>query len=83
MGPTVGVGHPHIFGLAAVVAAGGVRVAEDAAHGRGLGVGFVAVAEQALLAEQALAAGNVERHQHMVAHFKLGYLGADFLDHRR
>jgi hypothetical protein len=40
-----------LLGLPAVVATRGMRIAEDAAHRGGLGVGFVAIAVQSLLAE--------------------------------
>ena len=67
----VGVGDAHILRLPAVVAARGVRIAEDAADRGGLGIGFVAIAVQLLLAEDALAAGDVERHQDVVADLQL------------
>ena len=76
----IGVGHPHVFGLAAIVAAGGVRVAEDPAECGGLRVRLVAVPEQPLLAEMAAAAGDVERDQHVVADGEIGHAGADFLN---
>jgi hypothetical protein len=41
----VGVGHAHVFRLAAVVAAGGMRITEDSADGGRVGVRVVAVAE--------------------------------------
>jgi hypothetical protein len=37
----------------------------------GLGVGFVAIAVQYLLAEDALSAGDIERYQDVVADFQL------------
>jgi hypothetical protein len=39
----------------------------------------VAITKKALLAKDAAPAGNVKRHQHVVAHFQLGHLRADFL----
>jgi hypothetical protein len=79
----VGVRHADVLRLPAVIAAGGVRVAEDAADGGRRRVGFVAVAEQPLLAEVALPAGDVERHQHLVADLEVVHLLADLLDHAR
>ena len=76
----VGIGHAHVLGLAAVVAAGGMGVAEDAADRGRLRVGLVAVAEQALLAEMALAAGDVERHEHLVADLEVLDGRSDLLD---
>ena len=80
-GTHIGVGHADVFRLSAVVAARRVRVAEDAADRRGLGVGLVAVAVHLLLAEDALAAGDVEGHQHVVAHLQLLHFLADLLHH--
>src|SRR5205085_180831 len=79
-GPDVGHGHAHEFGLAAVVAAGRVRVAVDAAHRGGLRVDVVAVAVQLLLAEEARAAEDVEGHQHVVALLQVLHRRADLLD---
>src|SRR5918997_1350884 len=69
-----------ILRLSAVEAAGGVRIAENAADRGRRRVGLVAIAEQSLLAEMALPTGDVERHQHMVADLQILDLGADFLD---
>ena len=66
-GPDVGERHPHEFGLAAVVAAAGVRVAVDAADRGGVRVHVVAVRVQPAGAEEARAAVDVERHHHPVA----------------
>ncbi len=70
----VGIGHAHVFRLPPVVAARGVRVAEDAADRRGLGIGLVAVAVKLLLAEDTLPAGDVEGHQDVVADLQLLHL---------
>ena len=63
----VGERHAHELGLAAVVAAAGVRVAVDAADRAGVRVDVVAVAVEAARAEEARAAADVERHHHAVA----------------
>jgi hypothetical protein len=42
-------------------------IAEDATHHGGLGIGFVAIPIQLLLAEDASSAGYVERHRYVVA----------------
>jgi hypothetical protein len=42
-------------------------IAEYATHHGGLGIGFVAIPIQLLLAEDASSAGYVERHQYVVA----------------
>ena len=80
-GPDVGERHPHVLGLAALEAPGGVRVAE---HARGDvvggGVGVLAVGEQATLAEEAAAAGDVERNHHPVAPLQGPDVSARLLD---
>jgi hypothetical protein len=58
-----------------------VRIAEDAADRGGLGVGFVAIPIEFLLAEDALPAGDVERHQDMVADLEFLHVAADLLHH--
>jgi hypothetical protein len=58
-----------------------MRIAEDAAHRGSLGVGFVAVAVQPLLAEDARPAGYVEWHQDVVADFQLLHVLAELLHH--
>ena len=76
----VRVGNPHVFGLAAIIAAVEVGVAEEGAAFFGdyaafgavvVGVGVFAVAGQLVVAEEALAAGNREGHHHAVAHLEL------------
>jgi hypothetical protein len=44
-----------------------VRIAEDTTYRGGLGIGFMAVSIQSLLAENTPAAGDIERHQDVVA----------------
>ena len=87
-GAVVGVGHAHVLGLAAVVAAIEVGVAEQGAallaHQAALGavvlgVGVLAVAGQSVVAEEAGAAGNREGHHHPVAYFQIAHALADFL----
>src|SRR5690606_38395024 len=73
--------HAHILRLAAVIATGGVGVAVEAAHGAGLRIDVVAVAVQLLLAEEAAAAEDVERHQHPVADLQVLHRGPHFLHH--
>jgi hypothetical protein len=51
-----------------------MRIAENAAHRGGLGIGFVAVAVQSLLAEDTLSAGYIERHQNVVADLQFLYV---------
>src|SRR5690606_20692904 len=77
----IGKGHAHVFGLAAVIAAGGVGVAVEATHRTGLRIDVVAVAVQLLLAEVAAAAEDVERHQHPVADLQVLHRRADLLHH--
>jgi hypothetical protein len=48
-----------------------MRIAEDAADGGGLGAGIVAITVQSLLTENALSAGDIERHQDVVAYLQL------------
>jgi hypothetical protein len=72
-----------VFGLPAVVAARGVRVAEDAADGRSLRVRLVAVAVELVPAEDALAAGDVEGHEDVVADLQLLHGRASLLDDAR
>ena len=75
----IGIGHAHVFGLAAGVAAQQVGITEQAGRrmapqGRRLGVvrvGALASREEALLAEEALAAGDGERHDDAVADLQL------------
>src|SRR5690606_27932950 len=62
-------------------ATGGVGVAVEAAHGAGLRIDVVAVAVQLLLAEEAAAAEDVERHQHPVADLQVLHRGPHFLHH--
>ena len=84
----IGVGHPQIFGLAAGVAAEKMRVTEQAGGRiapelRGIfmiGVGALAARIEAVAAEEALAAGDRERHDDAVADLQLLVLGPD-LDH--
>src|SRR5690606_31550138 len=76
----IGIGYAYIFGLAAIIAAGRMRIAKNAANSGRFGIGLVAIAEQALLAEMAFAAGDVERDDNVVAGLEVFYLGADFLD---
>ena len=87
-GAHVGVGDAQVFGLAARVAAQGVGVAEQPGGrvapqelGR-LMVGVAALArrEQALLAKEALATGDGERHHDAIADFQVLHLGADLHD---
>jgi hypothetical protein len=71
------------LGLATIIAAGQVRIAVNAGRCRRHRIGLVAIAVQALLAEMALAASDVERHQHLVADLEVGDLFAQFLDDAR
>ena len=79
--PDIGIGNADIFRLSSVVAARRMRIAENAADRRGLGVGFMAVPIQFLLAEDALAAGDIERHQDVIADLQFLHLRADLLHH--
>ena len=84
----VGHGHARVLGLAARVAAHHVRVAEQARARKavdlllhpGVRVGVVARREQAAPAEEAVAAGDGERHDHAVADLQVRHRLAD-LDH--
>jgi hypothetical protein len=58
---------PERIRLTTVVTSPGMGIAKDAAYRGSLGVGFMTVLKQALLAEVALAASDIERHQHMIA----------------
>jgi hypothetical protein len=57
-----------------------VRIAVNAAHGGRLRIVLVAIAVEALLAEMALAASDVERHQHVIADLEVRHLFAKLLD---
>ena len=78
IGPTphASKGHMQILGLPAWVSAKEERVAEQPS-GR---MAALATGVVAPFAEEALAAGNRERHNHTVADLKLGVIRAD-LDH--
>src|SRR5215208_7321129 len=80
-GTHVGVRDADVLCLPTVVAACGVRIAEDATHRGGLGVGLVAIAVQTLPTEDARPAGDVERHQNVVAHLQLPYALPELLHH--
>lgn len=77
----VRVRHADVLRLSAVVAARRVRIAEDAAHRRSFGIGFVAVAVKFLLAEGAFPTRDVERHEDLIADFEFLDLRAEFFDH--
>ena len=70
-----------VFRLSAIVAARGMRIAEDATYRGSLGVGFMAIPIQSLLAEDTRSTGDIERHQNMVADLQFLYLLAELLDH--
>ena len=86
--PDIGVGHAKILRLAAREAAEKVRVAKQASwrmtpHRLGLflaflRIGALAAGEGAALAEEALAAGDDERHHDAIADFQVGDAGSDF-----
>ena len=87
-GADVGVGHAHIFGLPAGIAAGQMRVAEQAGGGVAehlvghilVAVGALADRKIAALALVAFAADDRERHDDPVADLQLLVLGADLDD---
>jgi hypothetical protein len=58
-----------------------MRISEDAAYRRGLRIGFMTIAIQSLLAKNTLSAGDIERHQNMVADFQFLDLLAELLYH--
>jgi len=70
-----------VFRLSAVVAAGRVGIAVDAAHRGGIGVRVVAVAVELAAAEKAGAAENIEGHEHVVSLLEGLDRRARFLDH--
>ncbi len=57
-----------------------MRIAEDATYRGGLGIGFMAIPIQSLLAEDTRSAGDIERHQNVVTDFEFLYLLAELLD---
>src|ERR671910_2397574 len=80
-GTYISIRDADVLRLSAIVAARGVRVAEDAAYRGGLGVGFVAIAVQSLLAKDARSAGDVERYQDVVADLQLLHVLTELLHH--
>ena len=84
----VGVGHAQVLRLATGIAAEHVGIAEQAGRRMSpqllghlvIRVRALAARKEALLAEEALAAGDRERHHDAVADFELLVFGAD-LDH--
>ena len=86
--PDVGVGHAYVFGLPARIAAGQVRVAEQAGRGVAehlvghllVAIGALADREIAAPALLALAAGDRERHHDPVADLELVVRRADLDD---
>ena len=79
-GANIGIGDTDILRLAPIVAAGRVRIAKDAPERARLRIGFMAIAEETLPAEMALAAGDVERDDHVVADREVADLRPDLLD---
>ena len=84
----VGLGHAHILGLAARIAAIQMAVAEQAGARRSAflvddraatGVGGFAGGKQRLVAVEARAAGNDEGHDDAVTGTQVGDAGADLL----
>jgi hypothetical protein len=67
IGPNVGERDAHVFGLTTVIAARGVAVPEDPRADGRRGIGVLAVAVELPLAEEALAARDVEGDGHPVA----------------
>ena len=86
----VGIGHACVFGLSTRVAAGHVRIAEQAGHRIAVGdlrhvglvrrIGVVAGGVLFLAAEETAAAGDDERHHHLLPDLQAGVAAPD-LDH--
>ena len=83
----IGQGHTDVLGLTTGETAGQVGVAKDAGgaaavHGLGLGVGVgdLALGRELVLAEEAVAAGNLERNDIALADLDLLDAGADLID---
>jgi hypothetical protein len=58
-----------------------MRIPVNAADCGGVRIDVVTVAEQTFFAEVALAAKDVERHEHAIAGFQILDVAADLLDH--
>ena len=58
-----------------------MRIAEDATYRGGLGIGFVAIPIQSLPAEDTRSAGDIERHQNVVADLQFLHRPAELLHH--
>ena len=71
----------HVFSLTAVVASRRMRVAIDAARGRRIGIGVVAIAVEAFLAEVTLAAEDVERYEDAISLLQRLDFRPDRFDH--
>src|SRR5215213_11962168 len=80
-GTHIGIRDADILRLSSIVAARGMRIAENATYRGSLGIGLVAVTVQYLLAEHTRSAGDIERHQNVVADLQFLHLFAELLHH--